>query len=411
MVCSPTKGCAGREIEASRQSTTLPNRKFASMTRGTFAAAVLVLFATFPALADQGYKAALFNGRDLDGWQVTGCDAAVENGALLLRGGDGFVRTYERHGDFVLELDWRARRKSNYDSSIYIRADLPADGKPWPARYQVNLKQGAEGNIAGLAGATSKGLVKEGDWNHFKITVKGNTAELEINGKPAWKASGLENETGYIGLQSEVDGGGQFEFRNIQATDLDFKPLFNGKDLAGWTGDTKGYYVEDGSLISRENSGGKLYTDSQHADFSYRFDFKLSEGGNNGVGIRAPLTGDPAYAAMEIQILDDTSPRYKTIQPWQAHGSIYGVVAAERGHLKPTGEWNHEEITARGNHITVVLNGVTIVDAKIEQSESAKTLDGKPHPGLARREGHLAFLGHGARIEFRNMRVKDFPAK
>lgn len=381
------------------------------MTHTNLAGFVLYVFAACPALAATTYHATAFNGRDLDGWQVTGCDAGVENGLLVLRGGDGFVRSNERHGDFVLELDWRARRPSNYDSGIYIRADLPAQGKPWPARYQVNLKQGAEGNIAGLAGATSKGLIKEGDWNHFKITVKGDAAELEINGKPAWKASGLENADGYIGLQSEVDGGGQFEFRNIEITDLDFTPLFNGRDLSGWTGETKGYFVEDGSLISRENSGGKIYTDSEHADFSYRFDFKLSEGGNNGIGIRAPLTGDPAYVAMEIQILDDTSKRYKTIQPWQVHGSIYGVVAAERGHLKPTGEWNHEEIIARGNHITVILNGVTIVDAKIDQSESAKTLDGKPHPGLARREGHLAFLGHGARIEFRNMRVKDFPAR
>src|SRR4051812_1788624 len=133
----------------------LPLRN-ASMTRVNLAGVVLCLFAACPALAASGYRASLFNGRDLDGWQVTGCEAVVENGLLVLRGGDGFVRTNERHADFVLELDWRARRPSNYDSGIYIRADLPAGRKPWPARYQVNLKQGAEGNIAGLAGATSK---------------------------------------------------------------------------------------------------------------------------------------------------------------------------------------------------------------------------------------------------------------
>src|SRR6478736_4297418 len=180
------------------------------MTSIKLAGFVLYVLAVCPTLAATGYHATAFNGRDLDGWQVTGCDAGVDNGLLVLRGGDGFVRSNERHGEFVLELDWRARRPSNYDSGIYIRADLPAEGKPWPARYQVNLKQGAEGNVANLAGATSKGLIKEGEWNHFKITAKGDTAELEINGKPAWKASGLENADGYIGLQSEVDGGGQF---------------------------------------------------------------------------------------------------------------------------------------------------------------------------------------------------------
>ncbi|HEV3137109.1 MAG TPA: DUF1080 domain-containing protein [Pirellulales bacterium] len=354
------------------------------------------------------YEAPLFNGRNLGGWQVTGCEAVVENGLLLLKSGDGFVRTDERHGDFVLELDWRARRPTNYDSGIYIRAHLPPEAKPWPNRYQINLKQGGEGNLLGVKGATSSGLAKAGEWNHFKLTAVGDTAELEINGQKAWRASGLENADGYIGLQSEVDGGGQFEFRDIKVTDLDFKQLFNGQDLSGWTGDTKGYSVEGGSLVCRENGGGNLFTTSEHADFSFRFDFKLSSDGNNGVGIRAPLKGDPAYLGMEIQILDDSDDRYRTIQPWQAHGSIYGVAAAKRGFLKPVGEWNREEIIARGRQIAVILNGTTIVDANLDEAAKPQTLDGKPHPGLARDKGHIGFLGHGARIEFRNMRVKDF---
>ncbi len=273
------------------------------------------------------------------------------------------------------------------------------------------MKQGGEGNLLGLAGGTSTGLVKPGEWNHFKLTVVGDTASLEINGSKAWKTSGLQNADGYIGLQSEVDGGGQFEFRNFELTDLDFKPLFNGKDLSGWQGDTAGYSVEDGALVCRKDGGGNLFTDSQHADFSFRFDFKLTSGGNNGVGIRTPTKGDPAYVGMEIQILDDSADRYRSIQPWQAHGSIYGVVAAKHGFQRPVGEWNHEEIIARGRQIVVILNGTTIVDANIDEASREKTLDGKPHPGLARADGHIGFLGHGARIEFRNMRVKDFAKK
>jgi hypothetical protein len=370
-------------------------------------AALLVCVASFAAAEDSGYRASLFNGRDLDGWQVTSCQAGVEDGVLVLRAGDGFVRTNERHGDFILDLDWKARRDSNYDSGIYIRADLPAEGKPWPAKYQVNLKQGREGNIAGLSGTESSGLVKPHDWNHFKLTVVGDTAELEINGKKAWKTSGLTNVDGYIGFQSEVDGGGQFEFRNIELVDLDFKPLFNGKNLSGWTGGTAGYQVEDGSLVSLPQGRGNLYTEGEYTNFSFRLDFKLSPGGNNGVGIRAPLTGDGAYQGMEIQILDDPNEQYKTIQPWQAHGSIYGVVPAKRGHLKPVGEWNHEEIIARGRQVTVILNGVTIVDANLDDATKNGTLDGKDHPGVKRNSGHIGFLGHGAKIEFRNLRVKE----
>ena len=353
-----------------------------------------------------GYQSILFNGHNLDGWQAATCQAGVEDGLLVLQAGDGWLRTNEQHGDFVLELDWRARKQNDYDSGIYIRAAAPPEGKPFPSRYQVNLKQGAEGNLLQLAGAKSSGLVKPGEWNHFKLTVVGDTAALEINGKPAWKASGLEETEGYIGLQSEVDLGGQFEFRNIELTDLDYRPLFNGRDLAGWTGDTAGYAVEDGAIVCQPR-GGRLFTADEYADFSFRFDFKLSDGGNNGVGIRTPMEGDPAYVGMEIQVLDNHSKRYQAIKPYQAHGSIYGVVPAKRGFLKPVGEWNHEEIIARGRHVTVILNGHTIVDANIDEASKDGTIDGKDHPGLARTKGHIGFLGHGARIEFDNIRIKD----
>ncbi|MGD9720473.1 MAG: DUF1080 domain-containing protein [Pirellulales bacterium] len=359
------------------------------------------------AAGGDGYRAALFNGHDLDGWQVTGCDVGVEDGALVLQGGDGLVRTNERHGDFVLNLEWRPHRATNFDSGIYIRADLPPEGKPWPDRYQVNLKQGGEGNLIGFAGAVSKGLVKPGQWNQLQLTVVGDTAELAINGRPAWKTTGIENRDGYIGLQSEVAGGGQFEFRNIELVDLDYRPLFNGRDLTGWTGDSTGYKVEDGSIISPTTGSGRLFTADEYADFSFRFDFKLTDGGNNGVGLRTPLAGDPAYVGLESQILDDSAERYRTIQPWQAHGSIYGIVPAKTGHLKPVGQWNHEEIICQGRHVTVILNGVTIVDADLDEAARSGTLDGKQHPGLSRAQGHIGFLGHGARIEFKNIRIKD----
>lgn len=184
-----------------------------------------------------------------------------------------------------------------------------------------------------------------------------------------------------------------------------FVPIFNGQDLTGWVGDTKGYVVEEGSMICKP--GGNIFTEKEYADFVFRFEFKLTPGANNGVGIRAPLEGNAAYVGMEIQILDDRHPKYKDIHEYQAHGSIYGVVPAKRDHLKPAGEWNTEEITAKGNQITVVLNGVTIVDADIAKASENGTLDGAEHPGLKNTKGHIGFLGHGDRIEFRNLRVKD----
>jgi len=184
-----------------------------------------------------------------------------------------------------------------------------------------------------------------------------------------------------------------------------FVSLFDGKTLDGWKGATGGYSAEDGLLIC--GHGGNLYTNKEYANFTFRFEFKLPPGGNNGVGIRTPGKGDAAYAGMEIQILDDGHERYKGIRPYQAHGSIYGVAPAKRGFLKPAGEWNSEEIMADGSHIKVTLNGEVIVDADLSKID--KTMDGRSHPGLHNEKGYIGFLGHGARIEFRNLRIKELP--
>lgn len=186
-----------------------------------------------------------------------------------------------------------------------------------------------------------------------------------------------------------------------------FQLLFNGKNMDGWVGDTKGYQVEDGLMVAGKKGGGNIYTEKQYSNFVFRFDFQLQAGGNNGVGIRCERGKDAAYHGMEIQILDDTAPQYAKLKPYQYHGSIYGVVPAKRGHLKPTGEWNTEEITANGSHITVKLNGTVIVDADIEKEGKPKTVDGRPHPGLFNESGYIGFLGHGHQLKFRNLYIKE----
>jgi len=186
-----------------------------------------------------------------------------------------------------------------------------------------------------------------------------------------------------------------------------FASLFNGKDLTGWTGATEGYLVEDEKIVCPAQGGGNLYTENEYGDFTLRFDFRLAPDANNGLGIRAPLTGNAAYEGMELQILDDTAEQYKDLQPYQYHGSIYGVVPAKRGHLSPIGEWNSQEVIAKGPHIAVNLNGVTIVDADLSQIDASQATDGKDHPGLKRTKGHIGFLGHGSRVEFRSIRVRE----
>jgi len=191
-----------------------------------------------------------------------------------------------------------------------------------------------------------------------------------------------------------------------------FVPLFNGKNLDGWMGDTQGYAAEDGVIVVHPDRGsGNLYTEEQYADFILRFEFRLTPGANNGLGIRTPPEGDAAYVGMELQILDNDSPKYRDLKPYQYHGSIYGVVAAKRGYQKPVGEWNHQEVRAIGPRVTVILNGEVIVDADIREASASGTMDGREHPGLQRDRGHIGFLGHGSRVEFRNLWIKTVDPK
>lgn len=187
-----------------------------------------------------------------------------------------------------------------------------------------------------------------------------------------------------------------------------FTRLFNGTDLSGWRlvgGHGPGYIVRNGLLICPADGGGNLFTEQEYADFILRFEFRLERNGNNGVGIRSPLEGNPAFDAMEIQILDDDAPQHANLQPAQYHGSVYGVVPAKRGALKKPGEWNYEEITAIGRRITVKLNGKVIVDADLNQVSDPGVL--AEHPGLFREKGRIGFLGHGTTVEFRNIWIRD----
>ncbi len=193
-----------------------------------------------------------------------------------------------------------------------------------------------------------------------------------------------------------------------------FVRLFDGQSLRGWQGAVNDWAVENGQLVYKAlvQPGGsadlltlKLMSDRQYSDFILRFEFRLEPGANNGVAIRAPLEGDPAFVGMEVQVIDNGGWPGK-LKPFQLHGSIYGVVSAKTGHLKPAGQWNDEEILCDGRRVKVTLNGSVIVDANLDD---VKPIDGKEHPGLRRTGGHIGFLGHTKSVAYRNIRIKELP--
>jgi hypothetical protein len=399
---------------------------------------------------------ALFNGKDLAGWKgllkgpydnpdkraaLAPDEAAklqqeanedmqkhwsVADGILTFDGKGRSLCTAKDYGDFEMLVDWKILKGG--DSGIYLR------GSPQVQIWDTaNRLVGAEVGSGGLynnqknPSKPSKVADKPiGEWNSFRIIMIGDKVTVYLNGEPVvdnvvmenyWDRSKPIYPTGQIELQNH---GNFLYFRNIYIREIlpaeerlaGFTPLFNGQDMTGWIGNTTGYYAQGGKMIcDPKKAGGNVYTAEEYGDFVFRFEFKLTAGANNGLGIRAPLEGDAAYEGMEIQILEDSAPQYANLQPYQFHGSIYGVVPAKRGFLKPIGEWNCEEVIAKGRQITVKLNGETIVDADIDKASTPQTMDHRDHPGLKRDKGHIGFCGHGDYLEFRNIRVKSLDAQ
>ena len=393
---------------------------------------------------------ALFNGKDLTGWKgLVGSPKSrremsreelakeqakedenmrehwkVVDGALCFDGKGHSLCTARDYSDFEMLVDWKIEKGG--DSGIYLR------GSPQVQIWDTSLRRvGAQVGSGGLYNNQKNPSKPDrvadrpvGQWNTFRIVMKGERVTVYLNGIKVVNDVVMEN---YWERNKPIYPNGQIElqahstplyFKNVFIREITnelneqeakdgFELMFNGDDLTGWQGNTKGYVVKDGMIVVEPKlGGGNLYTAKEYGDFIMRFEFQLTPGANNGLGIRAPLTGDAAYQGMELQILDNTADKYKNLRPYQFHGSIYGVVPAKRGYLKPVGDWNYEEVIARGNQITVKLNGTTIVDADIKEASTPKTMDGRNHPGLLREKGFIAFCGHGDKLAFRNLRIK-----
>ncbi len=193
------------------------------------------------------------------------------------------------------------------------------------------------------------------------------------------------------------------------ADDAAWKPLFNGKNLTGWEaidGPIAGWHVDDGMLSCGGGSDGTgwLSTTDEYKNFELELEFRVPPGGNSGVFLRAPHTGNPAFEGMEIQVLDDDAPIYATIKPAQHCGSLYGLAAAKPGAIKKAGEWQKYNIVCDGQRVKVTLNGTVVVDANLADYQNDAT-----HPGVKRTQGFIGLQNHGTQIAYRNLRIRNLP--
>lgn len=401
---------------------------------------------------------ALFNGRDLTGWRGGDTldhrkylampaakrgeqDAAwtadmrshwrVENQELINDGHGKYATTEKDYGDFELLVDYRTVPKA--DSGIYLRGVPQVQIWDYTEKEKFNI--GADKGSGGLwnnsPGAPGKDpLVRAdkplGEWNHFRILMVGSRVSIWLNGKQVVDHALLENyydrktavpARGPIELQTH---GGEIRWRNVYIREIPpdeanrllaskgesgFQSVFNGRDFTGWAGPVDNYQIQAGAIVCKPNNGGTIYTKDEYADFIARLEFKVPPGGNNGLAIRYPGQGDPAYAGMsELQVLDNESEKYAKLDSRQYHGSAYGLAAAHRGYLRPAGEWNFQEVTVKGSTIKVELNGTVILDADLATVKDV--MANTPHPGKDRTSGHFGFAGHNDPVAFRNIRLK-----
>ncbi|MEL7496975.1 MAG: DUF1080 domain-containing protein [Planctomycetota bacterium] len=405
----------------------------------------------------QGFEK-LFNGDDLDGWYATKTqdprqfqklsdqeqkDAIaaaeketgkwwrVENGEIVNDGDGPFLTTKRNFRDYELLIEYKTVPRA--DSGVYLKGTPQV--QIWDSTDEGKFKNGADKGSGGLwnnkhpHGKDPLVLADKpfGQWNKFRILQIGARTSVWLNDKQVVDHAIMDNywgnnqrpliNSGPIQLQTH---GGEIRWRNVYVRELDaneankmlasknndgFESVFDGSSLAGWTGAVDNYEIVDGTIVCKKGKGGNLFTEKEYGNFVVRLMFQLPPAGNNGLAIRFPGQGNPAYDGMtELQVLDSEHKRYAILDARQYHGSAYGIAAAHRGYLRPTGEWNFQEVTVDGSKIRVELNGTVILDTDVSQVTSFK--DDAKHPGLNREKGHFGFAGHNDPVKFKSVSIK-----
>ena len=408
----------------------------------------------------EGFRS-LFNGKDLTGWygmphfdprKLAAMPEAerkaklaewkadaeahwtVEDGELVNDGHGAYLVTDDHFGDYEFHIDYKTVPLA--DSGIYLKATPQVQiwdyTDPAKFKHQANLGSGGLWNNSPGAPGKDPFILADkrlGEWNSFRIRQLGARTSVWLNDHLVVDHAVMENywdrksplfRTGPIELQTH---GGEIRWRNIFIREIPaeeanallaehegqaFTPLFNGTDLTGWQGAVENYEVVDGAIQCKQGHGGQLLTEKEYGNFIARLEFKLPPGGNNGLAIRSPGTGDVAYAGMcELQVLDSEHEKYAGLDDRQHHGSAYGMAAAHRGFLRETGEWNFQEVTVNGSTIKVELNGSVILNADL--SKVTEFLAERPHPGKDRMAGYFGFAGHNDPVLFRNVSIRELP--
>jgi hypothetical protein len=417
----------GRDLAGWRGGTTFDHRKLLEMSEADRAAQIAKWTATMSAISEKTGKPHWY----------------AEGNELVNDGFGSYATTIKDYGNFELLLDYKT--VAGADSGIYLRGvpqiqiwdiNQPNQAKR-PDRTPNKGSGGLFNNSVGAPGRDPLVVADKpfGEWNQVRVLMVGSRVSVWLNNRHVVDHAILENHydiklpaaqrrpippQGPIQLQTH---GGEIRWRNVFVREIGpeeanrilasrggegFQPIFNGRNLDGWTGALESVKVQNGAIVWQKGKGGVAYWNQELENFKARLHFKLPPGGNNGLAIRYPGTGNAAYQGMtELQVLDDNYEKVKgKIDLRQAHGSVYGMIAAARGYQHPIGEWNFQEVTVDGSRLKVELNGTVILDADVSTVDLATVMDNKPHPGKDRKSGFFGFAGHNDPVEFKAVQIK-----
>lgn len=407
----------------------------------------IVEFTDLSAAASADGFVPLFNGKDLNGWQVadTGniAEWAADNGVLYTNGRGGWLMTDKEYSNFDLHLEFKLSEASN--SGVALRS--PMKGDPALVGMEIQLlddvwykKTENKLAVTQLTGAiydvvppSREALQPIGEWNTLRIVANGRRVTVELNGVRITDANldehkaktakhpGLLRDKGTIGLQSQT---GRVEFRKIKIKELlatksetpratgaaaeekDFIQLFNGKDTKGWTthrSQPGNWRVEKGVLIGSGDGVSHLYTNrGNYTDFHLLLEVRINGGGNSGVYFRAPF-GPNLPARVKFPVSPSNKLTWIAAYNAKIDAPRFGRLLIDQNPelhwtrvlaLQP-GEWITYEIIIKGNHIVIKVNGETTSDFTDDQRHFKK--------------GHIVLQQHGPQtvVEFRKIKIKE----
>lgn len=353
----------------------------------------------------------LFDGETTFGWKAnSSANWKITGGVISAdKGEKGLLVTTTEFADYELRCDYRLEAGGN--SGIFLRTPfIPKD----PAKdcYELNMCDTHPAFPTGSLVGRKKPAMKipgEGVWKTYHVKVLGHQVDVALDGEPVLSytddtAAPLTH--GFIGLQLNA---GKAEYRNIYLRPLGTKPLFNGKDLAGWRvvpGGKSKFEVVDGT-IHVQNGRGFLETAGTWSDFVLQADIKTNgKHLNSGIFFRAqPGTAEAPSNGYECQVHNAFKGEDRAQPVDFGTGAIYRRIAARR--VVPNDfEWFTMTLIAEGAHIAAWVDGYQVTDWI-----DTRAPNDNPREGLRVAPGHFSLQGHDPTtdLSFRNLRAVELP--